>query len=160
MTEVKIVADCAASAESAFAYVNDYRHLPKFINEISAFTPLTEQIEGVDATFDGTIQLGPIALHSTIKIVRHEPGYAIAVKSIKGFEIESTFLFHDKGAESCTIDAIVDYRVPGGLAGKILGKTIEPFVKLAVKSSTTNLVNQVSAFHAANANADSDRTNA
>ncbi|MVU79802.1 SRPBCC family protein [Nocardia sp. ET3-3] len=153
MTEVKIVADCAASAESAFAYVNDYQHLPKFINEISAFTPLTDQVEGVGATFDGTIQLGPITLHSTIEIVRHEPGYAIGVKSIKGFEIESTFLFHDKGDESCTIDAIVDYRVPGGLAGKILGKTIEPFVKLAVKSSTHHLVTQVSAFHTTRTNA-------
>ncbi|MFJ4656061.1 SRPBCC family protein [Nocardia sp. NPDC088792] len=153
MTEVKIVADCAASAESAFAYVNDYRHLPKFINEISAFTPITDQTEGVDATFDGTISLGPVTLHSTIKIVRHEPGYAIAVKSIKGFEIESTFLFHDKGEESCTIDAIVDYRVPGGFAGKLLGKTIEPFVKLAVKGSTKNLVTQVRAFHAERTNA-------
>ncbi|WP_067571531.1 SRPBCC family protein [Nocardia acidivorans] len=147
MTEVKIVADCAASAESAFAYVNDYRHLPKFINEITDFEPLTAQTEGVDATFDGTIGLGPVKLHSTIKIVRHEPGYAIGVRSIKGFEIESTFLFHDKGEESCTIDAIVDYRVPGGIAGKLLGKTIEPFVKLAVKSSTHNLVTQVAAFH-------------
>lgn len=149
MTEVKIVAECAASAESAFAYVNDYRNLPRFISEIKAFEPLTEQTEGVGATFDGTIGLGPVSLHSTIKIVRHEPGLAIAVKSIKGFEIESTFLFHDKGEESCTIDAIVDYRVPGGLAGKLLGRTIEPFVKLAVKGSTHNLVTQVTAFHLA-----------
>ncbi|WP_067696597.1 SRPBCC family protein [Nocardia jejuensis] len=148
MTEVKIIAKCAASAESAFAYVNDYRNLPRFINEINAFTPLTEQTEGVGASFDGAIGLGPVTLHSTIQIVRHEPGLAIGVKSIKGFEIESTFLFHAEGEESCTIDAIVDYRVAGGLAGKIMGKTIEPFVKLAVKSSTHNLVTQVSAFHA------------
>ncbi|QLY31107.1 SRPBCC family protein [Nocardia huaxiensis] len=153
MTAVKIVAECAAPAESAFAYVNDYRHLPRFINEISAFEPITEQTEGVDATFDGTIGLGPVTLHSTIKIVRHEPGYAIAVKSIKGFEIESTFLFHAKGENASTIDAIVDYRVPGGIAGKLLGKTIEPFVKLAVKSSTHNLVTQVAEFHAARSNA-------
>ncbi|MFI6870997.1 SRPBCC family protein [Nocardia sp. NPDC050406] len=153
MTEVKIVAECAASAESAFAYVNDYRNLPKFINEISAFTPLTEQTEGVGATFDGTIQLGPVTLHSTIEIVRHEQNFAIGVKSIKGFEIESTFLFHAKGDNASTIDAIVEYRVPGGLAGKVLGKTIEPFVKLAVKASTHNLTTQIAAFHQAEANA-------
>ncbi|MGV9413450.1 SRPBCC family protein [Nocardia sp. NPDC003693] len=153
MTEVKIVAECAASAESAYSYVNDYRNLPRFINEISAFTPLTDQVEGVGATFDGTIALGPVTLHSTIEIVRHEPGFAIGVKSIKGFEIESTFLFQANGDQSCTIDAIVDYRVPGGIAGKLLGKTIEPFVKLAVKSSTKNLVTQVAEFHAARTSA-------
>ncbi|NNH73996.1 SRPBCC family protein [Nocardia uniformis] len=153
MTEVKIIADCAAPAESAFAYVNDYRNLPRFINEISEFTPTTEQTEGVGATFDGTIQLGPITLHSRIEIVRHEENFAIGVKSIKGFEIESTFLFHAKDANSSTVDAIVDYKVPGGIAGKLLGKTIEPFVKLAVKSSTNNLITQIAEFHSADANA-------
>ncbi|WP_306363345.1 SRPBCC family protein [Nocardia sp. CC227C] len=153
MTEVKIIADCAASAESAFAYVNDYRNLPKFITEISAFTPLTEQTEGVGATFDGTIQLGPVTLHSTIEIVRHEENFAIGVKSIKGFEIESTFLFHAEGEHACTVDAIVDYRVPGGIAGKLLGKTIEPFVKMAVKNSTHHLTTQIAAYHRSDANA-------
>ncbi len=147
MTEVKIVAECAASAETAFAYVNDYRNLPKFITEVHKFTPITEQTEGVGATFDGDIKLGPAHLSSRIQVVRWEPGAAIGVKSIKGFEIESTFVFHARGENACTVDAIVDYRVPGGIAGKLLGKTIEPFVKLAVKHSTHNLTTQIAAFH-------------
>ncbi|MBF6328656.1 SRPBCC family protein [Nocardia transvalensis] len=147
MTEVKIVADCAASAETAFAYVNDYRNLPKFITEVDAFTPITEQVEGVGATFDGTIKLGPAQLHSRIRIVRWEENAAIAVKSIKGFEVESTFLFHAEDDDSCTVDAIVDYRVPGGIAGKVLGKTIEPFVKIAVKHATHNLTAQIAEYH-------------
>ncbi|MFI5778502.1 SRPBCC family protein [Nocardia sp. NPDC051570] len=147
MTEVKIVADCAASAETAFAYVNDYRNLSKFITEVDRFTPVGEQTEGVGATFDGTIKLGPAHLDSRITVVRWEEHAAIAVQSIKGFEIESTFLFHPKDDHSCTVDAIVDYRVPGGLAGRLLGKTIEPFVKLAVKHSTHNLTTQIAAYH-------------
>ncbi|MCM6776918.1 SRPBCC family protein [Nocardia sp. CDC159] len=147
MTEVKIVAECAASAESAFAYVNDYRNLPKFITEVDKFTPVTEQTVGVGATFDGDIKLGPAHLNSRIQVVRWEENVAIAVKSIKGFEIESTFVFHAKGANACTVDAIVDYRVPGGIAGKLLGKTIEPFVKIAVKHSTHNLTTQIADYH-------------
>jgi uncharacterized membrane protein len=148
MTEVKIVEDCAATAETAFAYVNDYRNLPRFIAEIHEFTPVTEQIEGVGATFDGIIKLGPATLHSTIRVVRWEENVAIAVKSIKGFEIESTFLFHGKDDNQCTVDAIVEYRVGGGIAGRVLGKTIEPFVKIAVKHSTHNLTTQIAQFHA------------
>ncbi|MGW4768880.1 SRPBCC family protein [Nocardia sp. NPDC004278] len=147
MTEVKIVEDCVASAETAFAYVNDYRNLSRFITEVHDFTPRTEQVEGVGATFDGVIKLGPASLHSRLEVVRWEENFAIAVKSIKGFEIESTFLFHDKGPDLCTVDAIVDYRVPGGIAGKVLGKTIEPFVKIAVKHSTHNLTTQIAEFH-------------
>ncbi|MEU2036309.1 SRPBCC family protein [Nocardia amamiensis] len=149
MTEVKIVEDCVASAESAFAYVNDYQNLPRFLHGVESFTPVGEQTEGVGATFDGHMKLGPASLKSRIEVIRWEKDYAIGVKSIKGFEIESTFLFHAKGDALCTVDAIVDYRVPGGLAGRALGKTIEPFVKIAVQHTTHNLVTQIAAFHAA-----------
>jgi uncharacterized membrane protein len=147
MTEVKIVAECAASAETAFAYVNDYRNLPTFITEVDRFIPCTEQEEGLGATFDSSIRLGPATLHSRLEIVRWEEHTAIAVKSIKGFEVESTFLFHAKGPDNCIVDAIVDYRVPGGMAGKVLGKTIEPFMKLTVKHSTHALITQIAEFH-------------
>ncbi|WP_174188239.1 SRPBCC family protein [Nocardia barduliensis] len=149
MTVVKIVEDCVASAESAFAYVNDYRNLPRFLHGIESFTPVGEQTEGLGATFDGRMKLGPASLKSRIEVVRWEKDHAIGVKSIKGFEIESTFLFQAKGERLCTVDAIVDYRVPGGLAGRALGKTIEPFVKIAVQHTTHNLVTQIAAFHAA-----------
>ncbi|WP_280249696.1 SRPBCC family protein [Nocardia abscessus] len=149
MTVVKIVEDCVASAESAFAFVNDYQNLPRFLHGVESFTPVGEQTEGVGATFDGKMKLGPASLKSRIEVVRWEENYAIGVKSIKGFEIESTFLFHDKGDRLCTVDAIVDFRVPGGLAGRALGKTIEPFVKIAVQHTTHNLVTQIAAFHAA-----------
>lgn len=44
------------------------------------------------------------------------------------------------------MDAIVEYRVPGGLAGKVLGKTIEPFVKLSVKHTTHNLTTKIAEY--------------
>ncbi|WP_039794195.1 SRPBCC family protein [Nocardia araoensis] len=145
MTEVKIVEDCLASAESAFAYVNDYRNLARFLYGIQSFTPVGEQTEGVGATFDGHMKLGPASLKSRIRVVRWEKNFAIGVESIKGFDVESTFLFHAKGDRLCTVDAIVDYRIPGGLAGRALGKTIEPFVKIAVQHTAHNLVTQISA---------------
>lgn len=144
---VTIVEDCVASAESAFAYVNDYRNLPKFLHGLQSFTPVGARDEGLGAVFDGKIKLGPAALTSRIEVTGWAENALIEVTSIKGFEVSSTFVFHPKGAALCTIDAIVDYRVPGGLAGKALGRTIEPFVKLAVKHTTDNLVTQIAAFH-------------
>ncbi|MGW4364932.1 SRPBCC family protein [Nocardia takedensis] len=147
MTEVKIVANCAASAENAFRYVNDYRNLPHFLHGIQSFTPVGAQTEGLGAAFDGRMKLGPASLTSRVEINRWEEGVALGITSVKGFEIDSTFLFHPQGADRCTIDAIVDYRVPGGLAGRALGRTIEPFVKIAVKHTTDNLITQIAAFH-------------
>ncbi len=149
MTAVKIVADCAASAETAFDYVNDYRHLPEFVTEVHAFHPITDQVAGLGATFDTDIKLGPAALTSRLEIVRWEQNVAIGVKAVTGFEIESTFLFHPRDENSCTVDAIVEYRVPGGLAGKVLGKTIEPFVKLSVKHTAHNLTTRIAEYRQA-----------
>ncbi|MET7769231.1 SRPBCC family protein [Nocardia sp. NPDC005366] len=147
MTEVKIVEDCAASAESAFQYVNDYRNLPHFLHGIESFTPVGAQVEGLGAIYDGHIKLGPVSLHSRVEVNRWEKNFAIGIRSIKGFEIDSTFLFHPRGEHACTIDAIVDYRVPGGLAGRVLGRTIEPFVKITVKHTTDNLIKHIPVFH-------------
>lgn len=149
MTRVTIVEDCVASAESAFAYVNDYRNLPKFLHGLERFTPVGAKDEGLGAVFDGRMKLGPASLTSRIEITRWEENAVIGVTSIKGFDVSSTFVFHPRADALCTIDAIVDYRVPGGLAGKALGRTIEPFVKLAVKHTTDNLVAQIAAFHIA-----------
>ncbi|WP_067857991.1 SRPBCC family protein [Nocardia shimofusensis] len=147
MTVVKIAGTCAASAESAFAYVDDYRNLPSFLHGVHAFVPVGTQTEGVGTVFDATVKLGPATLHSRVEVVRWEENHALAVESVKGFEIESTFLFLPRGVDRCEVDAIVDYRVPGGLAGKALGRTIEPFVKIAVKHTTDNLLRQIAEFH-------------
>lgn len=104
---------------------------------------------GLGATFDTEIKLGPASLTSRLQIVRWEKNVAIAVKAVTGFEIESTFLFHPRGDRDCTVDAIVEYRVPGGLAGKVLGKTIEPFVKLSVKHTTHNLTTKIAEYQRA-----------
>lgn len=149
MPEVTIVEDCAASAETAFAYVNDYRNLAEFLHGIQSFTPVTEQTEGVSATFDAHMKLGPASLHTTVEVVRWEENVALAVKSVKGVEVESTFLFHPKGDAQCTLDAIINLRLPGGLAGRALGKTIGPFIKIAAKHTTDNLVTHIAAFHTA-----------
>lgn len=150
MTEVRIVEDCAASADTAFAFVNDYRNLPKFWYGIESFTPVTEQTDGVGAKFDGKMKLGPASLTSRIEVIGWEEGRLIATKSIKGFEIVSTFRFLPKGPDLSTVDATIDYSVPGGIAGKMLGKTIEPFVKIAVKHTTDSLIREIAKAHSDN----------
>ncbi|MEV6063480.1 SRPBCC family protein [Nocardia asteroides] len=151
MTEVRIVEDCAASAETAFEYVNDYRNLPNFLYGIESFVPVTEQTDGLGATFDGHMKLGPASLKSRVEVVKWEKGRVIGIKSIKGFEIISTFHFYPKGESLCTVDATIEYFVPGGIAGKMLGKTIEPFVKIAVKHTTDSLVAEIAKAHQAGA---------
>ncbi|MGY0502488.1 SRPBCC family protein [Nocardia sp. FBN12] len=148
MTEVRIAEDCAAPAEAAFAFVNDYRNLPKFWYGIESFTPVTAQTDGLGAKFDGKMKLGPASLTSRIEVVGWEEGRLIATKSIKGIEIVATFNFIPKGEIACTVDADINFSVGGGIAGKVLSKTIEPFVKIAVQHTTDSLVREIEKSHA------------
>ncbi|MFE1594550.1 SRPBCC family protein [Nocardia sp. NPDC058705] len=143
MTEVRIVEEGAASAEAAFAFINDYRNLPKFWYGIESFTPVTAQTDGVGAKFDGKMKLGPASLTSRIEVVAWEEGRLIATKSIKGIEVVSTFKFIPQGDDRCTVDALIDFSVGSGITGKMLAKTIEPFVKIAVKYTTDSLIREI-----------------
>ncbi|MFC6011665.1 SRPBCC family protein [Nocardia lasii] len=147
MTEVRIAEECAAPAEQAFAFINDYRNLPKFWYGIESFTPVTAQTDGVGAKFDGKMKLGPASLTSRVEVVGWEEGRLIATKSIKGIEIVSTFRFIPKGDTACAVEADIDFSVGGGLAGKVLAKTIEPFVKIAVQHTTDSLIKEIEKSH-------------
>jgi len=136
--------DCDAPIDKVFAYITDYRNVPEWLYGISKFVPITELDRGVGATFDGTIHLGA-TLHSTIATTAFEEGKLFEMDSVKGFKNTSRWTFESLGENETRIIADVSYSVPGGIAGKALGKVIEPFVKIAVKHSSEHLAKNVSA---------------
>ena len=136
--------DCDAPIDKVFAYVTDYRNVPEWLYGISKFVPITELDRGVGATFDGTINLGA-TLHSTIKTTAFEEGKHFEMDSIKGFKNTSRWTFDALGTDKTRIIADVSYSLPGGIAGKALGKVMEPFVKIAVKHSSEHLAKHATA---------------
>ena len=136
--------DCAAPLDKVFAYVTDYRNIPDWLYGISSFVPTTELDRGLGATFDGSIHLG-VTLHSTIETTKFEEGRMFEFDSVKGFRNWSTWTFDEVDADTTRISADVYYELPGGIAGKAIGKVIEPFVKLAVRHSSEHLATHAAA---------------
>lgn len=130
--------DCDAPIDRVFAYVTDYRNVGEWLYGVSKFVPITEIDRGVGATFDASIHLGA-TLHSTIETTAFEEGKLFEMDSIKGFKNTSRWSFESLGPDKTRIVADVSYSLPGGIAGKALGKVIEPFVKIAVKHSSEHL---------------------
>jgi uncharacterized membrane protein len=136
--------DCDAPIEKVFAYVTDYRNVGEWLYGVARFVPITEEDRGVGATFDATIHLGA-TLHSTIETTAFEEGKLFEMDSVKGFKNTSRWSFESLGADKTRIVADVSYSLPGGLAGKALGKVIEPFVKIAAKHSSEHLAKHAAA---------------
>ena len=151
--EIRVSETENVSVESAFAYLDDYTNHPKFLHGSKPLNPVTEQTVGVGATFDGGMGLGPVVVKSRVKVIEWEQDKVIAVDSIKGFDVDFRYEFIELEAEKARVDVLVTYRVGSGIAGTVLGRSIEPFVKIAVKFSTHSLKKQIIDFHKARTNA-------
>jgi len=127
-----------APVDQVFAYVADYRNAGAWLSGISSFTPVGEADYGLHAVFDAALGLGVTTLHSTIKVIDFEEGRMMELDSIKGFKNTSKWTFTPDG-DGTRVLAELTYELPGGLAGRALGRVIEPLIILVVKHSAENL---------------------
>lgn len=134
----------------AFAYLDDYRTATTWMFGLSEFEPVdAAKIQGIGAQFNGTFAVKPIKLSSRVEITEWEQDALIALTSIKGFKNSSTWRFSADGPTRTTLDVVFSYDLPGGLAGKALGRVIEPVVSLSVRKSDEALRKGIEAAHRA-----------
>jgi uncharacterized membrane protein len=145
MVDIHHEGSCAAPLDVAFAYLDDYRNATEWMFGLARFEPVGQQDQGLGAVFEGTFQVKPVKLHSTIKVTEWEQNKLIAFESIKGFRNWSTWEFIPDGAARTTIRVRFSYELPGGLAGRAMGKALEPIVAMSVRHSDEALRREIDA---------------
>jgi uncharacterized membrane protein len=143
MVEIHHEGSCAAPVDVAFGYVDDYRNATKWMFGLAAFTPEGDKDHGLGAVFNGTFQVKPVKLHSTVECTDWKQDELIAFESIKGFKNSSVWRFIPTGPTTTKVDVRFSYEVPGGLAGRAMGKVLEPIVSLSVRHSDEALRKQI-----------------
>lgn len=147
MVHVSVEATAQAPIALTFDYVDDYRNAPRFLFGVQAFRPTTEISRGPGAVFDGSFHVTPVTLHTTIEVTDWEEHRLIAFRSVRGFAIRSSWEFAEDGPDRTRITVNFDYDLPGGLAGKALGKALAPIVALSARHSEEALRRQVEELH-------------
>lgn len=135
-------ATCAAPQPVAFGYVADYRNIPTWMFGVERFEPVGPQDSGVGAVFEVTAHFG-LRLHTRMRAVEWADQRLIAMESVSGFTVQTRFEFEPAGADRTMVTAEVDYALPGGVAGRAMGRLIEPFVRQAVDHAQHKLVSEV-----------------
>lgn len=148
MVDIHHEGACEAPLSVAFGYLDDYRNATSWMFGLARFEPIGAKDHGLGAEFDGTFQVKPVKLHSTIKVTEWEQDTLIAFESIKGFRNWSTWRFSAAGDTRTTITVKFSYELPGGLAGRMLGKALEPIVALSVRRSDEALRTNIEAAYA------------
>jgi uncharacterized membrane protein len=149
MVDIHHEGSCAAPVDVAFAYVDDYLNATDWMFGLSRFEPVGEQVQGKGAIFDATFQVKPVKLHSTIEVSEWEQDGLIAFESVKGFRNWSRWQFAADGPSHTKISVVFSYELPGGLAGKALGRVLEPIVMLSLRHSDEALRREIEGRHQA-----------
>lgn len=139
MVDIHHEGSCNAPLEVAFAYIDDYRLVPTWMFGISRVVPTGDLVHGVGAEFDATFAVKPITLHSTVRVTRWVENEMIEFESVKGFRNRSTWRFAASDPTTTVIEVLFSYELPGGLAGRALGKALEPIIALSIKHTDENL---------------------
>jgi uncharacterized membrane protein len=147
MVDIHHEGSCEAPVEVAFAYVDQYLNATDWMFGLSSFEPVGEQVQGLGAVFDATFAIKPVKLHSTIQVTEWVENEVIAFKSVKGFTNWSTWRFVSEGPTRTKIAVKFGYELPGGLAGKALGRVLEPIVMLSLRHSDENLRREIESLY-------------
>ncbi|WP_137723006.1 SRPBCC family protein [Prescottella subtropica] len=145
MIHVRHKAVAIVPVELAFAHIDDYRNVPDWMFGITRFDPIGEQVQGLGARYAAAMQIGPKTFTSTVEVTEWEQDRIITLSSVDGFGNRSSWMFAPVGDDRTELSVDFGYELPGGVAGRLLGKLIEPFVVTAIKQTEANLRKQIEA---------------
>jgi len=127
-----------APREMVFDYVADSANVPQWFAGVQTFEPLTDLTRGLGSKYAITLNVGrPItARFECTEFVENE---LICVETFDGPQASSRWTFEREG-NGTRIRGAFEYTLPGGVAGAAMAGLIKPFLAVAVRQTTKNLL--------------------
>jgi ribosome-associated toxin RatA of RatAB toxin-antitoxin module len=126
-----------------FAYAADYRHATLLVPGLSRFDPVGETTSGPGAEFDAAIEIGPKRYETKLAVDVFEPDRAIGWSGLpEGPSLLWTFTPH---GDATDVEFELGFDLPGGVAGTLLGLTIDPIIRSTARQTAAALKRQVEA---------------
>jgi uncharacterized membrane protein len=140
--DIERTESCQAPLDVAYAYLADYREVPRWMYGVEKFEVVGDNDYGPGSEFDATVNLG-VRIRTRIRATEWEENRVIGMDSVKGFKVRSRWYFEADGDDRTTVTAKISYELPFGPAGRTMGKVMGPFVKRAVTESAGTLVTNI-----------------
>lgn len=141
---VEQTVEIEAPVDEVFAYVDDFSTTKDWMYGLSRIDPVTDQLRGVGAEYDGVMKVG-VSLTSRIRCTAWEQDALLELTSVKGIKNTQRWSFTDLGDGRTRVDAWISYTLPGGPAGKAMAAAMKPFIGVAIKHTSETLVRNVEA---------------
>ena len=148
MVRITYEAVCAAPVAVTFDYVDELGASDRWMFGVTEVVELDDEPHGVGKIYESRFHVKPVTLKTQVRVAERVVDQLIVTDSVGGFPVRSTWRFTPVTAEQTKIDATIDYDLPGGIAGKALGRALEPIVGLCLRKSDSELRKQVAALYA------------
>ncbi|MBM9459481.1 SRPBCC family protein [Nocardioides sp. zg-536] len=131
-----------APVSAVFDYVDDFSASKDWVYGLKRIEPVTEQRDGVGAEYDGVMRIG-VTLKARIRCTERVPDELLQLTSIGGITNVQTWRFTPIDAGRTRVHAELRYTLPGGPAGRVIARAVQPMVGVAVRSTAEALVRNV-----------------
>lgn len=142
MTQIHRCLTVPMPVDVTFGYLADFYRLPEWLYGMQSIQSVNHIPAGLGARFEAALKLG-VTLRSTIEITGYEQNSLLFTESVSGITNRSSWRFRALEDKLTEIDITLDYRFPGGLAGRAMAKAVEPFIEIAITSSENTLRNNL-----------------
>lgn len=138
MGRITVTETINAPVAAVFAYVDDYRNTTKYMKDMTKWEPAGDKTHGLGSRFALSMKVGPLNIDGEVEIDTWEENRAIGWKTLKGFKQDGSWSFTAKGAGTEAAFS-VDFDLPGGMAGKMMARAVEPAIKATLQGSVKQL---------------------
>jgi uncharacterized membrane protein len=121
--------EIARRPPDVFAWVADHRNVPRVLEGVSRWEPLSERDRGLGARFDVAMRALGFPLENVVVLDRWEEPYAISWRSETGLVPHAgswRFLPAGGGTE---VVLSIRYRPPGGAVGGLVADQVDGLVR-------------------------------
>jgi uncharacterized membrane protein len=141
MGRISVTESIKAPVSMVFGYVDDYRNTTKYMKDLAKWEPVGSKNHGTGSRFALALKAGPLNIEGEVEIDTWVENQAIGWKTKKGFRQDGSWSFRENG-KGTDATFTVDYDLPGGIAGKMMARAVEPVLKGTLETSVKQLKTQ------------------
>ncbi len=138
MGRISVSESIKAPVSTVFGYVDDYRNTTKYMKDLSKWEPVGDKSHGKGSRFALSMKAGPLNIDGEVEIDTWVENQAIGWVTKKGFRQDGSWTF-EKSGDGTQATFAVEFDFPGGIAGKMMARAVEPVLKSTLETSVKQL---------------------
>jgi uncharacterized membrane protein len=138
MGHITVTETIRAPVDTVFAYVDDYGNTTKYMKDLVKWEPVGSKTHGKGSRFALAMKAGPLNIEGEVEITTWTDRKAIGWTTRRGFKQDGAWTFRPQG-DSTEATFEVEYDLPGGMAGRVMARAVEPILKGNLDASVRKL---------------------